>query len=157
MQKRLRDGDVAQRLMFLDVGLCRVERALPFADERALLLAIQPLRSRRLTFDQFHVLGRVAGDQTRRPRPAGVDCQRGQWQDTNHVLVFAGEHYAILDIEEVFIIIGPTARNLLAREPHRYLLQPHYFLVDGEGNVFQLRLGSVKEDELVGAFEAALQ
>ena len=36
----------------------------------------------------------------------GIRCQRRQWQDTHHVLVFAGEYYAILDIEEVFILLG---------------------------------------------------
>jgi len=36
----------------------------------------------------------------------GIRRQRRQWQDTNQVLVFAGEYYAIFDIEEIFILLG---------------------------------------------------
>lgn len=37
-----------------------------------------------------------------------------------------------------------------------YFVQPHFFLVDAEGNVLQQWLGSVSEAEFVQAFEDAL-
>ncbi|NTU64292.1 MAG: hypothetical protein HGB05_13045 [Chloroflexi bacterium] len=36
----------------------------------------------------------------------GMRRQRREWQNGHHVLVFAGEFYAIFDIEEVFILLG---------------------------------------------------
>ena len=36
----------------------------------------------------------------------GIRRQRRDWQNDHHVLVFAGEFYAIFDIEEVFILLG---------------------------------------------------
>ena len=36
----------------------------------------------------------------------GIRRQRREWQNGHHVLVFAGEFYAIFDIEEVFILLG---------------------------------------------------
>jgi hypothetical protein len=37
-----------------------------------------------------------------------------------------------------------------------YRVQPHYFLVDGDGNVVRQWLGLVREEEFVGAFEGLL-
>jgi len=43
-----------------------------------------------------------------RPRtcPARYRRQRREWQNGHQVIVFAGEFYAIFDLEEVFILIG---------------------------------------------------
>jgi hypothetical protein len=38
-----------------------------------------------------------------------------------------------------------------------YRYQPHFFLIDGEGNVLQQWLGPVNSDQFRDAFEAALQ
>jgi hypothetical protein len=37
-----------------------------------------------------------------------------------------------------------------------YRVQPHYFLLDGQGNIRQQWLGYVQEADFVTAFEAAL-
>lgn len=37
-----------------------------------------------------------------------------------------------------------------------YRVQPHIFLLDGQGNMIQQWLGLVNRDELVAAFEQAL-
>lgn len=42
------------------------------------------------------------------------------------------------------------------KETLQYRVQPHMFLLDGEGNVVQEWLGFVAEAELVEAFEKAL-
>ena len=36
----------------------------------------------------------------------GIRRQRRQWQDPHQLLVFAGEYYAIFDLEELFILLG---------------------------------------------------
>jgi len=36
----------------------------------------------------------------------GIRRQRRAWADTHHLIVFAGDYYAIFDIEEVFILLG---------------------------------------------------
>jgi hypothetical protein len=36
----------------------------------------------------------------------GIRRQRREWQNSHHVMLFAGEFYAIFDIEEVFILLG---------------------------------------------------
>jgi thioredoxin-related protein len=57
--------------------------------------------------------------------------------------------FVYLDIDD------PNTENL--KQALGYRVQPHFFLVDGEGNVLQQWLGSVREDEFVSAFEAALK
>jgi hypothetical protein len=53
----------------------------------------------------------------------GVRRQRAE-EDTAKVIVFAGEHYAIFDIEEVFVLLGVIPRLCftadLAQVRHRY-------------------------------------
>ena len=38
-----------------------------------------------------------------------------------------------------------------------YRVQPHFFLLDGNGNVVRQWLGSVTEEEFIAAFEEALK
>jgi hypothetical protein len=48
----------------------------------------------------------------------GIRRQRAEEQDDN-VIVFAGEYYAIFDIEEVFILLGVVPGILLRADPHK--------------------------------------
>jgi thioredoxin-like negative regulator of GroEL len=56
--------------------------------------------------------------------------------------------FAYLDIDD------PATNDFKAALGYR--VQPHFFLVDGEGEVLQQWLGSVPEQELDQAFQAAL-
>jgi hypothetical protein len=48
----------------------------------------------------------------------GIRRQRAE-QTTNKVVVFAGDYYAIFDIEEVFILLGVTPQLCLSTDPAR--------------------------------------
>ena len=37
-----------------------------------------------------------------------------------------------------------------------YRVQPHFFLIDGEGNILQQWVGTITEDVLIAAFDKAL-
>jgi hypothetical protein len=57
----------------------------------------------------------------------GVRRQRAE-EETNKVIIFAGDYYAIFDIEEVFVLLGVIPRLCFTADPthvrHRYGLPP---------------------------------
>ena len=56
--------------------------------------------------------------------------------------------FAYLDIDD------PRTADLKAALGYR--VQPHFFLLDGDGNVLNQWLGFVTEEDFVSAFETAL-
>jgi hypothetical protein len=59
-----------------------------------------------LTLTIFNLTNAYRTDTGQALARHGIRRQRRQWQDAHYVLVFAGESYAIFDIEEVFILLG---------------------------------------------------
>jgi thioredoxin-related protein len=55
----------------------------------------------------------------------------------------------------VYLDIDDPATNEF-KQALGYRVQPHFFLLDGEGNVLMQWLGAVSEDELAMEFESAL-
>jgi len=58
-------------------------------------------------------------------------------------------NFVYLDVDD------PANADNLKKLSYRY--QPHFFLVDGEGNVLQQWLGPVKAEDFRSAFDSYLQ
>lgn len=59
-----------------------------------------------LTVTIFNLTNAYRTDTGQALAQRGIRRQRRHWQDAHYVLVFAGEFYAVFDIEEVFILLG---------------------------------------------------
>jgi len=59
-----------------------------------------------LTLTMFNLTNAYRTDTGQALARRGIRRQRRHWQDAHYVLVFAGEFYAVFDIEEVFILLG---------------------------------------------------
>ena len=59
-----------------------------------------------LTLTVFNLTNAYRTETGQELAQRGIRRQRRHWQDTQYVLVFVGEFYAIFDIEEIFILLG---------------------------------------------------
>ncbi len=59
-----------------------------------------------LTLTMFNLTNAYRTEVGQELAKRGIRRQRRDWQTGHHVLVFAGEFYALFDIEEVFILLG---------------------------------------------------
>jgi len=64
------------------------------------------------------------------------------------------EYYDRINV--VYLDIDDPANDIFKRELG-YLFQPHFFLLDGEGNILEQWLGSVRGQDLRSAIDSALQ
>jgi len=59
-----------------------------------------------LTLTIFNLTNAYRTDTGQQLAQRGIRRQRREWQAAPHVMIFAGEFYAIFDVEEVFILLG---------------------------------------------------
>ena len=59
-------------------------------------------------------------------------------------------------INFVYLDIDDPAGNIIKRELG-YRVQPHFFLLDGQGNIIEQWVGIVSEDTLRSSFDKSLQ
>jgi hypothetical protein len=64
------------------------------------------------------------------------------------------EYYDRINV--VYLDIDDPANDIFKRELG-YLFQPHFFLLDGEGNILEQWLGSVRGQDFRSAIDSALQ
>jgi len=59
-----------------------------------------------LTLTIFNLTNAYRTETGQQLAQRGIRRQRREWTDAHHVIVLAGDYYAIFDIEEVFILLG---------------------------------------------------